>query len=123
MLGVRNVDRWHGHVDGHNTEWADGTAFVTFFARGIRLLILGRPMQVIRLATVLFDLTSEEAHHEVRPRHDLHQAREKMIAWVEEGHRTRAQAVTYVARFCSCGRVQYRGRQAHLRGRAVNKIK
>jgi hypothetical protein len=27
----------------------------------------------------------------------------KMIDWVKEGRRTPAQAVTYMARFCSCG--------------------
>jgi hypothetical protein len=27
----------------------------------------------------------------------------KMIDWVKEGRRTPAQAVTYLARFCSCG--------------------
>jgi hypothetical protein len=27
----------------------------------------------------------------------------KMIDWVKEGRRTPEQAVTYMARFCSCG--------------------
>jgi hypothetical protein len=27
----------------------------------------------------------------------------KMIDWVKEGRRTPEQAVTYLARFCSCG--------------------
>jgi len=27
----------------------------------------------------------------------------KMIDWVKEGRRTPAEAVTYMARFCSCG--------------------
>jgi hypothetical protein len=27
----------------------------------------------------------------------------KMVDWVKEGRRTPAEAVTYLARFCSCG--------------------
>ncbi len=32
-----------------------------------------------------------------------HQLARKMIDWVKEGRRTPAEAVTYMARFCSCG--------------------
>ena len=32
-----------------------------------------------------------------------HSLAKKMIDWVKEGRRTPEQAVTYMARFCSCG--------------------
>ena len=32
-----------------------------------------------------------------------HSLAKKMIDWVKEGRRTPEEAVTYLARFCSCG--------------------
>ena len=45
-----------------------------------------------------------DAHHHVRARDGAPPAWPgKMIDWVKEGRRTPEQAVTYMARFCSCG--------------------